>query len=346
MIVDAQPVATSRTWEVAPLDTPTSTGHTVSQLLYSFLGGLESDSTRKAYTGDLRQYLQWLEERGLDPLAVQRPEADMYAAHLQTVVSTRGKPYGRKTRARKLAAVASFYAYLDKLDVISRDPFNRVTRPKSTDADTPTSTTTERQTRTLLETSRTLRSRALGDRLPAVVLHLMVDLGLRVSEVCSLNRDDLGHRDGLRTLTVRMKGGKVRTRPVPPQLGPMLDDYRTHRPAPANADAEEALFLDTAGNRINRDQIAGMIKRTSQAAGLPQHLTPHSMRHAFNTIARERGAPIEDRRDALGHSSATVTQLYDHAAVSLASDPAHLVATATWTGGAQPQQEGTTHDHD
>lgn len=339
MIVDAQPATTSRTREVAPLDTPTSTGHTVSQLLYSFLGGLETESTRKAYTGDLRQYLAWLDQRGLDPLAVQRPEADMYAAHLQTVVSARGKTYGRKTRARKLAAVASFYAYLDKLDVISRDPFNRVTRPKSTDADAPTQTTTERQTRALLETSRTLRSRALGNRLPAVALHLMVDLGLRVSEVCGLNRSDLGHRDGLRTLTVRMKGGKVRTRPVPPQLGPMLDAYRTHRTSPADSDAEDALFLDTTGKRINRDQIAGMIKLASEAAGLPQHLTPHSMRHAFNTIARERGAPIEDRRDALGHSSATVTQLYDHAAVSLASDPAHLVATATWTGG-DTQQEG------
>jgi integrase/recombinase XerD len=62
----------------------------------------------------------------------------------------------------------------------------------------------------------------------------------------------------------------------------------------------------------------------------PHRITPHSTRHAFNTIAKARGATLEQRQHALAHASADTTQLYDHTNDSLAGDPAHLVATATF----------------
>jgi integrase/recombinase XerD len=64
------------------------------------------------------------------------------------------------------------------------------------------------------------------------------------------------------------------------------------------------------------------------------------MRHTFNTIARQHGAALEDRRDALGHSSAAITQLYDHVALSLSRDPAHLVAEAT---RSDPDSDEASH---
>jgi integrase len=76
--------------------------------------------------------------------------------------------------------------------------------------------------------------------------------------------------------------------------------------------------------------VSRFVRRAAHAAGLPaaDRITPHSFRHAWATIARERGASLEERQHALGHADPRTTQRYDRARASLDRDPSYLVAAA------------------
>lgn len=323
-----------RTAAATVLAGTTRTGHTVAALISAWLAAFaDSADTRAAYGRDLQEYLAWCLRRELDPLTVRLPEVQMYAAHLADAVNPRtGRRAAPSTRARKLAAVSSWYTFLVRAGAIDANPSRDVARPKYDRRHSPTATVTERQAAKMLAASQSAAHRTLSSAAAALAMALLVDLGIRVSELCKANVADLGQREGMRTLTVRMKGGKIRTRPIPMQLIPLLEQYLAARPADGDP---AALLVGRDGTRVNRHQIYRLVQRTAHEAGvpMPDTITPHSMRHAFNTIARERGAALEDRRDALGHSSAAVTQLYDHVALSLSRDPAHLVAAATASGG-------------
>lgn len=311
------------------LRTTTRTGHTVAGLVASWLGSFsESSATRAAYARDLNEYLAWCTRRGLDPMQLRLPEVQMYATELAAAINPKtAKPYAASTRARKLAAVSSFYTHLVRAGSIDANPARDAARPRYDRHHSPTATVSERQAGAMLGASRTDEHPTLGRAGAALTMVLLIDLGIRVSELCQAELNDLGQRDGIRTLTVRMKGGKIRTRPVPAQVATVLDDYLAARPDSSSS----ALLLTREGHPVKRHQVLRLVRRVAQQAGveLPHRITPHSMRHAFNTIARERGAALEDRRDALGHSSAAITQLYDHVALSVTRDPAHLVAAAT-----------------
>ncbi|GAA2352131.1 tyrosine recombinase XerC [Saccharopolyspora halophila] len=309
----------------------TRTGHTLTALIASWLGSFsESADTRGAYGRDLREYLDWCTRRELDPLTVRLPEVQMYAAELAASANPRtGKPPAASTRARKIAAVSSFYTYLVRAGVIDANPARDAARPRYDRKHSPTASVTAEQAGEILAGSRDYRHRTLGPQAATLVMALLIDLGLRVSELCGADLADLGQREGMRVLTVRMKGGKVRTRPIPRGLHGVLDAYLQQRP---DCDTP-ALVVTRDGRRINRHQVYRLVQTMAAQAGvaMPHRITPHSMRHTFNTIARQHGAALEDRRDALGHSSAAITQLYDHVALSLTRDPAHLVAEATST---------------
>lgn len=314
---------------------PTRTGHTIGQLITAWLEGkTESTDTRNAYRRDLKEYITWCVHRELDPLAVKLPEVTMYAVELAHTPNPRtGKPLSAKTRARKLSSVSSWYTYLVKAGAIDSNPAKEVDRPQYDRSHSPTSAVSQREATSMVQAAGTERvapgpAPSIGEEASVLAMTFLVDLGIRVSELCNANLADLGQRNGMRTLTVRMKGGKVRTRAIPQQITPALERWLAVRPT--NGD-QAALLVTKTGQRINRHQVYSLVQRAATVAGVPapKRITPHSMRHTFNTIARERGAALEDRRDALGHASAAVTQLYDHVSTSLTRDPAWLVAAAT-----------------
>lgn len=316
----------------ALLSSTTRTGHTVAALIAAWLGSkTESAATRDAYRRDLRHYLDWCTQRGLDPLAVRLPEVTMYAVALADT------PLSAKTRARRLASVSSWYRFLVRAGVLDANPAADVERPRYDRRHSPTSSVNQAEATTMKARAGQSadlhrgRAPAIGPDCAALAMALLIDLGIRVSEACGADTADLGQRDGQRVITVRMKGGKVRTRPIPVQLAPILDAYLANRPAGMDEDAERALLRTRDGHRVTRHQVYGLVQRAAAAAGVsaPHSITPHSMRHTWNTVARLAGAAVEARRDALGHSSVAITEIYDHAAQSISDDPAHLVAAAT-----------------
>lgn len=325
---------------------PTRTGHTLAALTSAWLGSMtESARTRESYDRQITVYLDWCVSRDLDPLALGLPEFTMYGVHLASMVSpTTKRPYKANTRANMLAIVSSWYTFLVRAGALKANPAKDATRPRYDRRHSPTSSLDQHQASTVRATSETNAPRTLTNECVALILSLLLDLGIRVSEACGVDLADIGQRDGKRVLTVRMKGGKVRRRVIAPEVGTRLDAYLTARPqpSPGDEDATRALLLTRAGRRVSRHQVYRLVQRLAAAAGvpMPSRITPHSMRHTWNTIARVLGATIEDRRDALGHSSAAITQLYDHVADELERDPSVLVAAAL-AGGATETTRST-----
>jgi integrase len=201
------------------------------------------------------------------------------------------------------------------------NPVLRVRRPRLDRDHTATVGMTAAQASTVLRAARD--DATLGPLCARALAGFLVEIGARVSEVCALDVTDLGYDSGHRTVRLRMKGGKTRTRAVPPGLGTALD-------AVVGGRTTGALFVLPDGRRLDRHTVFRFVRRAAHAAGLPaaDKITPHSFRHAWATVARERGASLEERQFALGHADPRTTQRYDRARRSLDRDPSYLVANA------------------
>ncbi len=197
----------------------------------------------------------------------------------------------------------------------------RVRRPRIDPTHSTTVGMTAAETIALLRAAE--NDIVLGKPLAGALAGFLVAIGARVSEVCALDVGDLGHDSGHRTVRLRMKGGKTRTRAIPPALAAQLD-------ALCHGRTSGPLFRDADGERLDRYGVARFVRRAARAAGIPaaDKITPHSFRHAWATLARERGATLEERQYALGHADPRTTQRYDRARESLDRDPSYLVAAA------------------
>lgn len=310
-------VSTDQPGALAPRDGSLAT-HTAAWL-WSFR---ESAHTRDAYRRDVEDFARWCYGRDLDPCTVRRAQIDAYAATITHLPNQRtGRPLAPASVARRLAALSSWYGYLGDADVIAHNPMLRVRRPRIDTQHTTTVGLSAAEAIAWLRAAAT--DPVFGPDGARALASFLIAVGARVSEVCALDIADLGHDSGHRTVRLRMKGGKTRTRAVPPSVATALEAYRGDR-------ADGPLFRTADGQRINRHAVARFVRRAARAAGIPaaEKITPHSFRHAWATLARERGATLEERQHALGHADPRTTQRYDRARASLDRDPSYLVAAA------------------
>lgn len=288
----------------------------VQQLVWAWLLRQRSKNTVEAYGRDLREWLLFCRGRGLDPLAVRRGGADAYGRWLEHERGMTGR-----TAARKLASVSSWYEYLTEEEVLDVNRVRRARRPETNRDESSTGSLTESEARAM--TYAAIRDHGRHRARTAAIVALMLSVGPRVSEVCALQLVSLGWERGMRTVRIAGKGGKIRARRLPEEAAPLLDAYLAER-----GDAPGPLFITGGGKAMGRDAVADLVKRIARQAGLyrPERVTPHTLRHTFATLAKERGASMDEIQEALGHASARTTQIYVHAAARLESDPAVRVA--------------------
>lgn len=145
------------------------------------------------------------------------------------------------------------------------------------------------------------------------ILELFFSTGLRVSELCSLDRDSIDlNRD---EFSVRGKGEKVRLVFLSERAKRALQNYLSKR-----QDVNEALFCGlseikqpTEGDqRLTPRSIERLIKKYAIKAGISKKVTPHTLRHSFATDLLQNGADIRSVQMMLGHSSVSTTQIYTH----------------------------------
>lgn len=290
-----------------------------------------SDHTRAAYRRDVALWVAWCAERDLNPLQARFLDVNAWGRDLEQPDPRTGRTPAVSTVARRMSAVSSWYDYLVRLGAIPVNPAAGADRPRVDRDHSPTIGMSATDATALLAAA-TADDRWLGPAAPAVAA-VLVDLGVRVSEVCAVDIADLGHDSGHRTLSLRMKGGKRRRRSLPPATAVAIDRYLTARAAREGltvAELDGPLFVDRHGVRVGRHMVARLVRRLASAANVADagRITPHSLRHAWNAIARERGATLEDRQHAMGHADPRTTQRYDQQRGSLDRDPAWLVASA------------------
>ena len=151
------------------------------------------------------------------------------------------------------------------------------------------------------------------DPLAMPVSTLMLDTGLRVSELCALDIDDIDKED-LSALVIGGKGEKDRTVLFTNSSVEVLESWepiRERRLRDVEDGGLRAMFVSSRGRRINPRSIQKMMDRLAEAADIPKsRLSPHTLRHTFATGLLERGADLVTIQRLLGHSSIATTRVY------------------------------------
>lgn len=290
-------------------------------------------TTREAYRRDVQSWVGFCAGRGTHVLTARKPDADLFGAWLQDPAGTLGggRALSAASTARRMAAVSSWYRYLVACDLHERNPFEAAERPKVDRDFSATAWLDEAGARRLIEAAETRRS--TGRVRDVAMIRLMLQLGIRVTEVVALDIRALGAVRGQRTVVISGKGGKRVQRALPPAAGQAVDDYLAERAARAGIRPEELsgrLFVTATGRPVDRVEVFRLVRKLADLAGVehPESITPHALRHTFATIATDRGADLDDLQDAMGHADPRTTRRYQRAARRLERDPAHLVAAA------------------
>ncbi len=289
-------------------DTPTA-----AALVDRFLAHLEvergaSPNTVRAYSADLARYLEWAERQGVDPLTLTHRQMRGYLAELDRA------GYARRTVARRLSAVRSFFAYLVTEGLATSDPSSVLATPKI-----PTrlpKVVQGDELQALLDAPDPKTPAGLRDR---AVLELLYATGARVSEVSGLRLADLDLAQG--QVALMGKGSKERLVPVYPAATARIRAYLSEaRPRLAKPESQDWVFLSTRGGRLSEDAVRRLFKRYLGQVGGASSLTPHAVRHTFATHLLESGADLRTVQELLGHVALSTTQIYTHLSMKRLQD--------------------------
>lgn len=264
-----------------------------------------SEYTVLNYINDVKDFKEFLSSNEFGSLVkVDKPNiARYYISHLSE------SDYKKKSIARKLSSVRSFYHYLEKLGLIKENIFESVESPKL-DKTLP-------KVLYLNEIDAIFdsvdNSTAIGKR-DSAILEILYGSGLRVSELCSLTEKNFDFRN--KTVKVFGKGHKDRYVPISDKAIEAVKLYiMVGRPElifNSNQEDTGILFLNhhggsltTRGVRVILDNI---LKRTSDNI----HVSPHTLRHSFATHLLDGGADLRSVQEMLGHNNLSTTQIYTH----------------------------------
>ena len=287
------------------LEAPTAPLHDPALLAAAgFLAGY-SGTTRAGYTIDLRNYWTWAEANNLHVFDARRPHIELYVRHLED------KGYARSTIGRRLSTVCTFYKWCLDEELLARNPAANVRRPKVSQDSTTLGLDRQELGQFLVEAG------LAGGRDHALACLLGLN-GLRVSEACNANVENLAFERGHRTLIIDRKGGKRALIPLAPRTSRAIDLAVGERDG-------GPILLGNHG-RLDRFEAYRIVRRLAKRAGIAHRVHPHCLRHAFITAALDAGVPLRDVQEAASHSDPRTTSRYDRHRVSLDRHAAYTVA--------------------
>ena len=267
-----------------------------------------SPHTIRAYRRDLTQFTDWLDTQriGWQWTDVDRLDLRSYLGFL-----TR-KGLARRTIARKLSAIRSFYRWLHREGVVEANPARAVRSPKQEQRLPGWLTRSDMDRMFVLAENRAAEGGHRGTR-DLAILETFYATGMRVSELQGLSIRDVDLiADQVR---VRGKGRKERIVPLGTAAVRALRRYeprRTERIAESESPDREALFLSESGRRLTVRRIQGIVREFLDAVADEGELSTHSLRHSFATHLLDAGADLMAVKELLGHASLSTTQIYTH----------------------------------
>ncbi len=266
-----------------------------------------SNNTLEAYGNDLNQLASFAEEEATKRSMIPSWETFGRQGMLSYLLSLKERGYVDTTQARKVAAAKSFFEFMVAEGDIKDNPTDNLASPR-VGKSLPKPITISEVHRLLEQPAKLSTPEAKRDE---TMLQLLYASGMRVSELVSLNLDDMDMKGGF----VRCfgKGHKERMIPIHEQACSTLKEYiEQARPRHTHKEGETALFLNRRGERLTRQGFWQILKGHAKNAGLTTEVTPHTLRHSFATHMLSGGADLRSLQELLGHANISTTQVYTH----------------------------------
>ena len=294
-----------------------NTEHYLSDLIMDFTEYIEVEKGRSMRTAEnYHLYMDRLVEFAGD-IPVNKITDELvrkYRLWLNRYVDNQGRELSLITQGYHLIALRSFLKYCGQRDIPTLDA-DRISLPK----------VAKKQVSFLLadEVARLFNAidmddpNGLRDR---AILELLFSGGMRVSELCNLNRDQVNLER--REFTIRGKGNKDRPIFISPTAADAIEQYLCSR-----SDNLKPLFLNNSRNvhkdvdegvdasearRLTPRSVQRIVTKYARLAGITKHVTPHTLRHSFATDLLMNGADLRSVQSMLGHSNIATTQIYTH----------------------------------
>lgn len=281
------------------------------RLISEFLASLTherraSPHTVRAYQHNLEEFAAFVEGnsgRPPSPADLDMPQVRGYLASL----------FGQNessTISRKLSSLRSFGAFLVRKGARMDNPAKLVAMPKQASI-LPRFLSVD-EASNMMEAPAGETAAGLRDR---AILEVLYGSGVRVSELCGLDIEDLELTQG--TARIRhAKGGKERIVPLGRTCVAVLQGYLQQRPGLRHPRTRlqdpRALFLNQRGGRLSTRSVARLVQRCSVEVGTRTSVSPHALRHSCATHMLDGGADLRTIQEILGHASLRTTQRYTH----------------------------------
>ncbi|BCI66875.1 tyrosine recombinase XerC [Acetobacter aceti] len=277
-----------------------------------------SQHTIDAYQGDLSRFLGFLtNHHGEEPTLATLGTASLsdlraWLAHEQTQAltprlgqrpTTRDK--SARTRSRRVSALRSFFRFLARHKGVENPAPSLLATPRTKKPLPRPLPVTE-----ALEAGEgigMLEVNSMAQERDKALFLLLYGGGLRISEGLGLNVGDFDEALSTGVFRIRGKGNKERLVPLLPRVSEALKRWRSFHPSPSR---NEPLFPGVRGGRLNATVAQKAMRQWRKSEGLPEHATPHALRHSFATHMMEGGADLRVIQELLGHASLSTTQRY------------------------------------
>lgn len=258
-------------------------------------------NTLDAYAKDLERFSVFLMQH-----AVTNPK-DISATHVvEWLKHLADLDLAKSSQARAFSAIRRFFVFLVREKVLPKNPVSKIAGPKPR-RHLPV-VLSKAQVKAMLDSVQGKHPRTERDR---AMLELMYSSGLRSSELCALQMDDVNLQLGI--VRPKGKGSKERVVPLGKQAANALTEYLQHgrrmllkgRPSPF-------VFIGNCGQHISRMGLFNIVKRAALLAGISKTVSPHTLRHAFATHLLQGGADLRAVQEMLGHADISTTEIYTH----------------------------------
>lgn len=263
-----------------------------------------STNTVNSYLQDIKIFASFLDEyvdNNLKDSALAQVDENtilLYLAWLQAKGNT------NRTLARHLSSLRSFFAYAEEEKAVTVDPTALLENPKQ--GQSLPKVLTHKEVADLLAAPDISTTGGIRDQ---CILELLYASGIRVSEICQINVQDIDLQQGI--IRVFGKGSKERLVPIHDQVQNLITNYLANDRQKFRPVGEQ-LFSNRSGHRLSRQFIWKLIKKYASQAGICKDISPHTLRHSFATHLLEGGADLRIVQVLLGHSDISATEIYTH----------------------------------
>ena len=257
-----------------------------------------STNTQMSYQRDLKKFATFCEDRGIT--SVSKLRAKDLEAYVNGMGEEQFKP---ATVSRNIASLKAWVHFLQEESILKEDISTTLKVPKI-EKKVP-EIMTMNEVGTLLDQPSSNNPKEIRDK---AMLELLYATGIRVTELISLNLEDLNLQ--MNYITCR-DGSKERMIPFGPKARAALLKYIESAREKMVLDSDShILFVNCSGKAMSRQGFWKLIKYYAQKAGITTDITPHTLRHSFAAHLVENGADLKSVQEMLGHSDISTTQIY------------------------------------